>query len=131
HPELLDGLAADYRASGWDTKKLVKRMVMSKAFRRSPKAPPDARAKDPGNRLLARGPRLRLDAEQLRDNVLFVSGLMNHEIGGHAVKPYQPANIWEPLGFGDSNTRYYLQDHGSSLYRRSLYVFIKRTAPHP
>jgi len=130
HPELLDWLSNDYR-DGWDTKKLVKRMVMSEAFRRDAAQPPDQRGRDPDNRLLSHGPRFRLDAEQLRDNVLFVSGLMSLKMGGRGVKPYQPPNICEPLGFGDSNTRYYLQDHGESLYRRSLYVFIKRTAPAP
>ena len=130
HPELLDWLAGEYR-DGWDTKKLVKRMVMSEAFRRDARQAPELRAKEPENRLLARGPRFRLDAEQLRDNALFVSGLMNHQIGGRGVNVYQPPNIWEPIGYGDSNTRYYLQDHGDSLYRRSLYVFIKRTAPAP
>ena len=131
HPELLDWLAAEYRDGGWNTRQMVRLLVTSRAFRRSSDVRPEQLAADPENRLLARGPRFRLDAEQIRDNALAVSGLLVRTLGGKGVKPYQPPNIWEPVGFGGSNTRFYKQDSGESLYRRTLYTFFKRTAPHP
>ena len=131
HPELLDWLASELRDSGWNVKQFVKLLLMSEAFRRDARVTPEVQARDPANRLYAHGPRFRLDAEQVRDNALFVSGLLNLEMGGPGVRPYQPPNIWEPVGYSDSNTRFYLQDHGPALYRRSLYVFLKRTAPPP
>ncbi|MHB8970134.1 MAG: PSD1 and planctomycete cytochrome C domain-containing protein [Pirellulaceae bacterium] len=131
HPELLDYLASELRDSGWNVKQFIKLLLMSDAFRRDARATAEVLASDPANRLYARGPRFRLAAEQVRDNVLFVSGLLNLEMGGPGVRPYQPPNIWEPVGYSDSNTRFYLQDHGPALYRRSLYAFLKRTAPPP
>ncbi len=131
HPELLDWLAVTFRESGWDMKSFVKMIVTSHTYRQSTQFSERSMQLDPENRLLAHGPRFRLDAEVVRDSALFVSGLLSPKIGGKGVKPYQPENIWEPVGFGGSNTRNYIQDHGESLYRRSLYTFWKRTAPPP
>jgi hypothetical protein len=131
HPELLDWIAVNFRESGWDVKALVKLIVTSATYRQGSRVDPGILARDPENRLLAHGARFRLDAEVLRDNALFTSGLLVPTIGGKGVRPYQPPNIWEPVGFGGSNTRNYVQDHGDALYRRTLYTFFKRTAPPP
>jgi mono/diheme cytochrome c family protein len=131
HPELLDWLAGEFVRSGWDVKKLVHLIVTSRTYRQSSDVTPALLELDPANRLLARGPRLRLDGEVLRDQALAVSGLLVPTIGGAPVRPYQPINIWEPVAFGGSNTKTYVQDHGPALYRRSLYTFWKRTAPAP
>ncbi|MBV9469786.1 MAG: DUF1553 domain-containing protein [Abitibacteriaceae bacterium] len=131
HPELLDWLAVEFRDNGWDIKHMVKLIVTSATYRQDSHVTPQLRELDPDNRLLSRGPRFRLDAEEIRDNSLFVSGLIDLKLGGHGVKPYQPINIWEPLAYPGSDTDHYVQDHGSALYRRSLYTFWKRTAPPP
>lgn len=131
HAELLDWLSVWFQDNQWDVKKLLRLMLTSTAFRQHSAAPADAWTRDPENRFLARGPRFRLDAEHLRDQALFVSGLISLETGGKGVNPYQPPNIWEPVGFAGSNTQNYRRDNGPALYRRTLYTFFKRTAPHP
>jgi hypothetical protein len=131
HPELLDWLAVEFRESGWDYRKLVRLMVTSAAYRQSAAVTPRLLERDPANRLLARGPRYRLDAEQLRDQALAVSGLLVPKIGGRSVRPYQPEGIWEEIAMKESTTRFYRQDTGDALYRRSLYTLWKRIAPNP
>ncbi len=123
HPELLDWLATEFVGSGWDVKKLVRLMVTSKAFRQSSRVSAELAERDPENRLLARGPRMRLPSWMLRDQALAISGLLVDKLGGPPVKPYQPAGVWEDATFGQIR---YEQDHGEALYRRSLYTFWRR-----
>ena len=131
HPELLDWLAAEFRDSGWDIRAMVR--LRSHIGGISAGVANDAGAASGRSRKSAagRGPRFRLDAEEIRDNALFVSGLLDLTLGGKGVKPYQPDNIWEPVAFTGSNTQHYKRDSGSALYRRTLYTFYKRTAPPP
>ena len=131
HPELLDWLAAEFVNSGWDVKGLHRRIVTTAAFRRSAAATPEQLSRDPDNRLLARGPRYRLDAEAIRDAALASSGLLVETLGGPGVKPYQPEGLWEAVAFVGSNTQYFKRDDGAALHRRSLYTFWKRTSPPP
>ncbi len=129
HPELLNWLAVELRESGWDVKKFYRLLVTSATYRQSAAATPEHLAKDAGNKLLARGPRFRMDGEMLRDSALASSGLLVEKIGGPSVKPYQPPGIWEEVAMPESNTRNYVADKGESLYRRSLYTFWKRASP--
>jgi hypothetical protein len=127
HPELLDWLAKNFMENGWDVKRLQKLIVTSATFRQSSVASPELEARDPENDLLARGPKARLSAEEIRDEALAASGLLVRKIGGPSVKPYQPAGFWKNSGIAQT----YVQDHGENLYRRSLYTFWRRTAPPP
>ena len=133
HPELLDWLATELVRLNWDMKALHRIIVTSATYRQSSHVTPELLNHDPDNRLLARGPRRRLSGAAIRDQALFVSGLLSGTMGGPAVKPYQPAGLWEELSFGTGKTSvdFYVQDHGESLYRRSLYTFWKRTVAPP
>jgi mono/diheme cytochrome c family protein len=131
HPKLLDWLAVDFRESGWDYRRLMRQLVTTAAYRQSAAVKPEMLERDPDNRFLARGPRYRLDAEQLRDQALAASGLMVAKLGGRPVRPYQPEGIWEEVAMKESTTRFYRPDAGENLYRRSLYTIWKRTAAPP
>lgn len=128
---LLDWLAVEFRESGWNFRKMAKEMVLSATYQQSEATSKDKLDKDPQNRLFARGPHVRLDAEEIRDQALAASGLLVRKVGGPPVKPYQPEGVWESVAMKDSNTRNYVQDHGDALYRRSMYTFWKRVAPPP
>lgn len=131
HPQLLDWLALDFMNNGWDIKRLVKQIVMSSTYCQSSAISKEKLAQDPENILLARGPRIRMAAETVRDLALASSGLLVKEIGGPSVKVYQPKGIWESSTSGRGVLAHYVQDHGDDLYRRGLYSFIKRTVPPP
>lgn len=142
HPELLDWLAAEFmqpsdpaRAGRWDVKALLKLMVTSSTYRQQSAVTRDLLAQDPENRLLARGARHRLQVEFIRDQALFVSGLLDRRVGGASVSPYQPAGLWEELMSRADGKNWtaqeYSQSHGADLYRRTMYTFWKRTCPPP
>jgi len=129
HPELLDWLAVEFRESGWDVKEFFKLLVTSATYRQAAAATAKKISKDPQNRLLARGPRFRMDAEMVRDCALASSGLLVDKIGGPSVKPYQPDGVWRAVAIPLSDTSKYIRDDGEKLYRRSVYTFWKRSAP--
>jgi hypothetical protein len=127
HPALLDWLAVEYMEKGWSTKALLRTLVLSATYRQDSTASPALQARDPYNRLLARGPRFRMEAEMVRDVALVASGQLTPTIGGPSVFPAQPPNIWDnPY----DNSRW-IESTGADRYRRSLYTFLRRTAPYP
>ena len=128
---LLDWLAVEFRDNGWDTKKMIRLMVTSSAYKQSPVITAEKKEKDPDNMLASRGPRFRMEGEVIRDQALAVSGLLNPKIGGPSVKPYQPQGLWEAVTMPDSDTAHYTQDTGDQIYRRSMYTFWKRQSPPP
>ncbi len=130
HPKLLDWLAVEFIESGWDVKHMLKLMVSTGTYRQSSKVNPGSQEKDPQNVLLARAPQYRFSAEAIRDNVLALSGLLVSKIGGPSVKPYQQRGLWAELSCG-RGTKWYPQETGEALYRKSLYTFWKRTVPPP
>jgi hypothetical protein len=131
HPELLDWLALDFMNNGWNIKRLVKQVVMSATYRQSAGVSDRKLTSDPENIYLSRSSRVRIPAEITRDWALGTAGLLNTEVGGPSVKPYQPKGIWEAATSGRGVLATYTQDHGKELYRRGMYTFIKRTVPPP
>ncbi|AWM40993.1 PSD1 and planctomycete cytochrome C domain-containing protein [Gemmata obscuriglobus] len=127
HPELLDWLATEFAAK-WDVKGLARLMVLSSTYRQSSAETPAVRERDPMNKLFARQTRQRLDAEFIRDTALRVSGLLNPQVGGASVKPYQPAGYWAALNFP---AREWQKDAGDKVYRRGMYTHWQRSFPHP
>ena len=131
HPELLDWLAVDFMEHNWDIKYLVKKILSSNTYKQSNIISKKQLEQDPDNLTYSRSPRMRFKAEIVRDYILSTSGLLNTKIGGPSVKPYQPKGVWESSTSGRGSLASYKQDHGSDIYRRGLYTFIKLTAPPP
>jgi hypothetical protein len=135
HPELLDWLAREFMDSGWNVKRLQRLILTSATYRQSARVSEELHRRDPENRLLARGPRFRLQAEFIRDQALAVSGLLNPVIGGKSVSPYQPQGLWEELSMREDSrnfsAQFFVQSKGPDLYRRSMYTFWKRSSPPP
>jgi hypothetical protein len=127
HQDLLDWLAIEFMDSGWDTRHVLRTIVTSATYRQSSKVTPELLQKDPENRLFARGSRIRLSPEMIRDQALAVSGLLVEKLGGPSVKPYQPAGLWQELTGGGG----YQADKGDNLFRRSLYTYWRRTIAPP
>jgi mono/diheme cytochrome c family protein len=128
HPELLDWLAVHYKESGWNTKALLRLIFTSATYRQTSKATPELLDKDLRNRLLARGPRVRLEAEMVRDQALALSGLLSRKVGGPSVFPAQPGGLWQAAFNGQ---RTWTTSKGEDRYRRGLYTFWRRTVPYP
>jgi hypothetical protein len=131
NPELLDTLAVRFREGGWNLHALLTEIVTSSAYRQASRVRGDLAAADPANKYLSYFPRQRLTAEQIRDQALFVAGLLKERAGGPSVKPYQPEGLWQEVAMLQSNTRVYEQGMGEDLWRRSLYTYWKRAAPPP
>lgn len=131
HPKLLDWLAIEFVDSGWDVKRLLKTIMLSQTYQQSSAVTSDQHAADPVNRSLARGPRMRLDAETIRDSALAVGGLLNREIGGPSVFPYHPTGLWKEVNNRPGYSSTYKQDVGDKLHRRSMYTYWKRAVPPP
>ena len=132
HPDLLDWLAVEFMESGWDVKAILKTMVSSRTYMQSSRITEASFQWDPENRFLTRGPRVRLDAEEIRDNSLAVSGLLDHKIGGASVYPYHPQGLWMEVNNRPGYSRAYPhQTEAEQLLRRTLYTFWKRTVPPP
>lgn len=128
HPEMLDWLAVEFMENGWSMKRLLKTIVMSSTYQQASRTDPDNWARDDQNRWLARGPRLRMDAEMIRDNALCIAGLLDLKSGGAPIRPPQPDGIWRKVG---GEVYDYQVSPGSEQFRRGVYVVLKRGAPLP
>ncbi len=131
NPELLDWLAVDFASNGWDLQRVIREILTSETYAQSSRVREDLAQRDPENRLLAWYPRQRLAAEQIRDQGLYVGGILKEKFGGPSVKPYQPEGLWQEVAMPQSNTRVYEQSMNDDLWRRSLYTYWKRASPPP